>query len=322
MELDELGRRAAQELREAGRTARFSAVSPARRRPRLWPALAAAVVLMLIGSTLMWMKGWDERGTGEVGAASTTVVSTTVPVSATSTVVVKTPAGSVEELVTALYAALNAYDDEAFRALSTDRARHGVYVYDGTGRGEITLTFDVATYNLASSGIGSIEVLGEPIVSGEAVAVPVRYNYPEGSYVGFDVLIAERQAGGGMLIHGGVTFLADPDLTADPTALTVIETDVAAWNAADVEGSLVTMHDDAAFWDSLGDVDTSTVYEGEALRTWLTATMWFQVEITPGSTTSGPFIAVPNRLVAGDSSEGISIYLIRDGKTALHAYAQ
>jgi hypothetical protein len=236
--------------------------------------------------------------------------------------VVKTPAGSVEELVTALYAALDADDDVAFRALSTEGARHGVYFYDGSGHGAITANFAVANYRLASSGIESIEILGEPIVSGEAVAIPVRYHYADGNYIGYDVLIAERQTGGGMLISGGVTFLADPDLTADPTALTVIESDVAAWNAADVAGSLATMHDDAAFWDSLDEVDPTTIYEGDALRTWLTATMWFQVEITADLTTSGPFIAVPNRLVASDSSEGISIYLIRDGKTALHAYAQ
>ena len=56
-------------------------------------------------------------------------------------------------------------------------------------------------------GIGDpkqIEILGEPIVSGEAIAVPVRYTYPvEGPYVGFDVFIAEAQPGGGLLIFGG-----------------------------------------------------------------------------------------------------------------------
>lgn len=255
--------------------------------------------------------------------APTTVASTTsVPVSVTP-VAVKTPAGSVDELVVALYAALDAYDDEAFRALSTDGARHAVFFYDGTGHGEITANFAVANYRLAASGIESIEILGDPIVSGEAVAIPVRYRYPEGDYVGFDVIIAEQQTGGGVLISGGVTFLADPDLAADPTAIPVIETEVAAWNAGGAAGVLATMHDDAAFWDDLDGVDPTTLYTGSALENFISTSLWFNVEITAEPTTSGPFIAVPNRLTAsGDSSEGISIFLIRDGKIALHAYAQ
>ena len=318
MELDELAAHAADELREAGREARFSVHSPAGRPRTLWPALAVAAVLLLLGSTLLWMTRWDEPGIGASGS-TTTQVSTTVPASVTS-VAPKTPAGSVDELVTALYAALNTSDDHAFWALSTNGARHGVYVYDGTGHGEITANFAVANYRLASSGIESIEVLGEPLVSGEAVAIPVRYHYPEGDYLGYDVIIAEQQTGGGVLIAGGVTFLADPDLTADPTALSVIQADVAAHNAGDPDGVLATMNDNAAFWDNLDEADSATLYTGQALRTFVTGITWFDVEITSDPTTSGPFIAVPNHLSVG--GDGISIYLIRDGKTAFHGYAQ
>lgn len=251
--------------------------------------------------------------------ATTVAVSTTVPVP-TTVVVAKVPAVSVDDLVTRLYAALNGGDDAGLRALSTEAARHVVY-WAGTATAGIQTDFAIANYRMATSGIESIEILGEPILSGATITVPVRYHYPsEGDYIGFDVLVT-TEAEGGLLIVGGATIFADQAVTLDPTALAVIEAEHAAWNDEDATAVVANFAADGMFWDNL--TDAAATYTGEALMTFVISSQWFDVEITAEPVTSGPFIAVPNRLVApDDSSEGISIYLIRDGKITLQAFAQ
>jgi hypothetical protein len=260
------------------------------------------------------------RATTTTGATTTTQAVTTTS-AATTTTPEKTPAATVEELITALYGALNAQDDAAFRALSTQEAQHAVYWTDGT-TGSITATFDHADLDLGSTGIRNIELLGAPVVSGDAVAIPVRYTYPDGIYTGFDLLVVAHVAPSGLLVAGGASFLGAPGFEADGAVVADLsETESTAWNADDVAGVLATMTDDALFWEDVTDADSART--GAALQEFVTGSVWFDVEITGVPVLSGPFAAVPNRLVAGgNSAEGISIYWIRDGKIALQAFGQ
>jgi hypothetical protein len=237
----------------------------------------------------------------------------------TTTVAVKTPAASAGELVTALYAALNARDDAAFRALSTADAHHVVY-WAGTSSAGIQSDFAHASYWLTYSGIQSIEVLGEPIVSGATITVPVRYHYVEGPYIGFDVIVT-AEVPEGLLITGGATLLADQAVALDPTAIAVIEAEHTAWNDGDADGVVATFAADAMVWDDLADPEAT--YTGDALAEFVLAGLGFNVEITAEPLFSGPFIALPNRRVAPtDVSDGISIYLVRDGNITLQGFAQ
>ncbi|MBI5157162.1 MAG: hypothetical protein HZA58_04020 [Acidimicrobiia bacterium] len=252
--------------------------------------------------------------------ATTTTQATTTTGAATTVAAAKTPAATVDELVAGLYAALNAHDDDALRALSTDEARHAVYWANASSQG-IQADFAIATYRMATSGIEEIEILGDPIVSGQTVTVPVRYHYAgEGPYIGFDVLVTGAAAGG-LLLAGGTTLFADESLTLDPTALVVVEAERIAWNDGDADAVLDTIAENGLFWDDLTNVEAT--YQGDELRGFVMSSLWFEVETTGEPTPSGPFLAVPNRLVAAtDESEGISIYLIRDGKITLHSFAQ
>lgn len=322
MRLDEHARRAAAELQEAGRRAQFTVVPPGTRSPRWWPiAAVAATIVLAVGTPLAWRLASTDDGFADSPTTTRSVTSTSSTVVATSTVAaVKTPAGSVDELVTALYAALNSDDDAALRSLSTDEARHAVY-WAGAALQGIQTDFAIATYRLATSGIDRIELLGEPIVSGNTITIPVRYFYvAEGPYLGFDVLVTEA-VDGGLLISGGATLFADENLAVDPAGVTVIEAEHAAWNANDADGVVANFATNGTFWETMPDPEAT--HTGDDLRSFVTDSLWFEVEITADPTTSGPFIAVPNRLVAAtDESEGISIYLIRDGKITLHSFAQ
>jgi len=327
MKLDDLGRRAAAEIREATRQARFAAGAPGSRKPFLArPAVAvgAAVVVLVVGLPLLFvLRPWGQEVL-EPGPTTTTTTQITTTTTTTIPGSAKRPATDVDELVARLYAALNAMDDEAFRALSADGAQHAAYITDGT-TGSITSSFFHDSYRLASAGYLSIAALGEPIVSGYVVAVPVAYTYPEavGVLTGFDLLVL-TPTGSGWLLGGGATFLADPGLEADlAEAEAPIEASAAAFNADDVDGMLATYAEYGVLWEDV--TDAGSTYTGAALRRFLSYNLYFTVEFTAEPAASGPFVVVPSHHTVeatANGSDGMYVFWIRDGEIALQAYAQ
>jgi len=351
MKVDDRLRRAADEVREAGREARFTVRAPGSRpfwaRPVVVFSAAAAVVLA-IGVPLLLLYGpWvgpviDGSTTTlpvvtTTAAVTTTVATTTTtaPPATTTTEApttttaapAKTPMPTVDELVAAYYATGNAGDWDGFRALSTDDCMHAIYYVEGR-TGAISDNFSHAAYDFASDPNQGIEVLGEFVVSGDGdvVVVPVAWTYPDptGVLTGFDVLVV-RHGDGGLLVGGAASFLADdrPDLVADPAeAWALIEASRAAFNADDVEGVLATMSGSAVFWEDMTDVET--IHGGTALWVFLTANLTVIAEPPGEPVASGRFIAVPGRNSsdAGFFSDGMYIFWISEGKIALQAYAQ
>jgi len=322
MKLDDLGRRAAAEIKEASREARFTVRAPGRRpfwaRPA-W-ALAAGVAVLAVGLPVLFVvRPWYR----EVVQPGTTTTSSTTTMAAG-----KTPAATMPDLVASVYAALKAKDSAALWALHADDAGSHFFYYAQEQSGYVSGAITPG-YDLASDRYQSIEVLGEPVVSGDVVLIPVVYTYPEpdGVFTGFEVLRVNRVAGG-LLVGGGATFLSDngPDEIADPAeAWALIQDAAAAANAGDVEGVLATMSGDVLLWEDVFDPDAK--YAGAvAVRQVLTDLgTYFRVEFTGEPVYSGPFVALPSRHTveaSGESVEGLYIFWIRDGKIALQAYAR
>ena len=324
MKLDDLGRRAAAEIKEASRKARFTVRAPGGRRDWARPAwaLAAVALVLAVGlPMLLVVRPW-QREVVEPGTTTTSTTTTTIAEE-------KTPAASVEELVAAVYAALNAKDSAGLWALHTDDAGvHSFYVAQERS-GHVAAGITPGHYDLRSDQYQSVEVLGEPLVSGEVVAIPVAYTYPEpdGVYTGFEVLRV-AQVEGGLLVGGAATFYSDigPDGVADPAgARLLIQTAAAALNAGDVEGVLATMSGDVLLWEDMFDGDAK--YSGtEAVRRVLTDLgTYLAVEFMGEPLYSGPFVAVPSRHTvegSGASIDGLYVFWIRDGEIALQAYAR
>jgi len=311
------------------------------RRPA---ALQLAVALVALAAVLAAGCSSDEGATTTQAVTTTAVVATTTapattlattttgaPVTTTEAPttttagLAKTPMPTVEELVAAIHAAVNAKDSDAVRALTAEDAGHPIYYVEGkvgTISGEIT-----PDYDYSRDLMSGIEVLGEPLVSGNVVVVPVRVTYPDpdGALTGFDVMVV-RHVEGGLLCGGAATFLADdrPDLVADPAdAWALIEALGAAMNADDVEGALATMSGLAVFWEDM--TDSETMHRGtSALREFFTGSLMVNGELTGEPVMSGPFVAEPARLStdAGFFSDGVFVYWISDGKIALQAWAQ
>ena len=313
------------------------------RRPA---ALQLAVALVALVAVLAAACSSDE-GAATTQAATTTLPVVTTTAAATTTVATttttappattteaptttteapaKTPMPTVDELVAAAYAAVNAKDSDALRALTAEDARHPIYYVEGkvgTISGEIA-----PDYDWSRDLMSGIEVLGESFVSGDVVVTPVRVTYPDpdGALTGFDVMVV-RHVEGGLLCGGAATFLADdrPDLVADPAdAWALIEASGAAMNADDVEGALAMMSPLAAFWEDM--TDSQTMHRGtSALREFFTGSLMVNGELTGEPVMSGPFVAEPARLStdAGFFSDGVFVYWISDGKIALQAWAQ
>ena len=101
-----------------------------------------------------------------------------------------------------------------------------------------------ADFDFGSDPLQGIEVLGEPLVSGDVVAVPVRYTYPAealGVVTGFDVLVV-KHVEGGVLVSGAATFLAAAGADAEAAVVQpLLEAEAAAWNADDIDGVLATV---------------------------------------------------------------------------------
>jgi hypothetical protein len=340
MKLDDLARRAAAEVREASREARFTVRAPGSRPPWARPlaALGAAAVVLAVGVPLLllygpWISPVTDGSTTTTAVVTTTLAPTTTeaPTSTTeapttTAAAAKTPMPTVDEVVAAYYATGNAGDWDAFRALSTDDCMHAIYYVEGR-TGAISDNISHADYDFASDPLQGIEVLGPAVVSERVVAIPVAYTYPDptGVLTGFDVLVV-RYVEGGLLVGGVASFLADdrPDLVADPAdARAVIDASRAAFNAEDVEGVLATMSGAAVFWEDMTDAETT--HRGTAaLREFLTDSLFFSVELTGDPVMSGRFLAVPSHHSAdsGGFADGMYVFWISDGKIALQAYAQ
>ncbi len=237
----------------------------------------------------------------------------------------QTPAASIEELLTAYYVGGGGPGGwDAFRALSTYDCRHTFYYVDGQV-GQVAADFAHADYDFGSDPNQGLEVLGAPLVSGDVVAVPVRYTYPDptGVLTGFDVMVV-KHVEGGVLISGVATFVAVPGGDAEAAVVQpLLEAEAAAWNADDIDGVLATWTDDAVFWQGVGG--GYTTFTGAALREVIPGLFFVSVEMTGTPLLSGPFAAVPNRLTveaSGAGADGISIYWVRDGKFALQAFGQ
>jgi hypothetical protein len=249
-----------------------------------------------------------------------TTLAPTVATTATTAPAAPAHPATADELVTALYAALNAKDDAAFRALSAPGAHHTFFYDFGQGAGMFPAGFDHSASALVSTATTSIEVIGDVIEFGDVLAIPVRYTHPNEVDTGYDVLIVERSPQG-LLIAGGATLYAAPGLEPDPTTAEVVGAEVAAWNAGDVAGVMALMDEVATMWDDLGNPESK--HRGAALELFIDSSLWFQVELDGEFSYSGPFAAVPTRLItATDSSEGITLYLIRDGRIILQGFAQ
>jgi len=87
----------------------------------------------------------------------------------------KTPQDTVAELVDALFAAAAAGDADAWRALCTDEARQSVYLVTA-GVGRLVDSYPMADWDPGADPLEGMEILGDPLVSGDAAAVPVRYS--------------------------------------------------------------------------------------------------------------------------------------------------
>jgi len=264
----------------------------------------------------------DDESVTTTEAATTTQAVTTTEAASTTAAAEKTPVADADELMERVYTALNDMDNEAFRALVADDGVHSFYYVTGS-TGSITDTAAYMEIDLPTAGFRGIEVLGEPIVSGNAVAVPVAYDYPEGVLTGFDLMVLVP-TGHGWLLGGAATFVAIGNSQADAAQVqTLTEAESATWNGGDAEAVLALYGTDAMFWSDVTSPDSA--YTGDALAHFVGGTVYdFDVEGTGEPVVSGPFAVVPNHLVTGvsDTSDGISLYWIQDGLIALHAFGQ
>ena len=324
MNVDDRLRRAADEVREAGREARFTVRAPGRRPFWARPVVvfsAAAAVALAVGIPLLLLAGpWRSTVLVPATTTSTMVAPTTTQVGTTTTLAPgETPAASVEELVTGIFAALTTGDAEALRGLFLDRTWHHTYGVQGSvvaGGGSV----DNDTYQPQGE---AWEVLGEVMVAGKVAVTPVQATYAEnldiaGTYVGFDVIVLEEVAGG-FLGGTGLTLFAQLDapgyVEADPAEVAgLLAAQAAAWAAGDIDGVLAGYSEDAKA------IDSSLGYSRDRTRL-ADYYAWFRLEYIGEPVISGPFFAVATRvtdLASGVAADGVSVYWVREGEIGLH----
>jgi hypothetical protein len=269
-------------------------------------AAAAMAVVLAVAIPLWLVLGGDDSG---VVAGQTTVTYPPTPAG-------KTPKATVEELVDQNYAALTNKDGAAARALNLDGVVTLIYAVDRSQAGRLQNLGP--SYDPAEDVDQIWHVLGEFTTAGEVVAVPMRVEYPsEGEAVtGFDVWMVERYEGG-LLCVGGTTFMAlEPFVALDPAEVEdILAAQSAAWEAGDVDGVLVGYAPTATYLDGL------EVHTNDWLRDYFGGV---SLEYTGEPAFSGPFVAVPTRVTeqqTGTSTDGISVYWIRAGKIAHHAFS-
>jgi hypothetical protein len=278
---------------------------------------AAVAVALAVGVPLLLLRGpW--RSTA-VESATTTLATTTTGVPATTLAPGETPAASVEELVTGIFAALTAGDAEALRGLFLDGTWHHIYGVQGS-----VVAAGGSVDNDTYQPVGEAwEVLGEVMVSGKVAATPVQATYAEGSdiagaWVGFDLTVVEEVAGG-YLGSTGLALLDKVDTPgyaeADPAVVAeLLAAQAAAWAAGDIDRVLADYSEDA-----LG-IDGSLGYSRDRGRL-ADFYAWFRLEYIGEPVISGPFFAVATRVTdldSGVAADGVSLYWIHEGEIALH----
>jgi len=314
MKLDDLARRAAHEVREASREARFSVRAPGSRRPLLArPAVAvgAAALVLAVGLPLLFViRPWG-REVLEPGPTTTLAPATTLAAG-------KVPAGSVGELVNGAFAALTAGDAEALHALFANDDHHLIYIVQGS-LGQVAGSINNSNYLPSGE---AWEVLGEVIVSGDVGLAPVRVTYAEGRdfpgvWVGLDVGVVERVAGGFLGVSGMVLYAevaAEGYAEADPAVVEeLLAAQAAAWAAGDIDEVLAGYGESAQFLTPLG-----VRYSQSPLADFYAG---MRLEFTGEPVISGPFFAVATRvtdLASDAATDGVSVYWVREGEIALH----
>ncbi len=327
MKVDDRLRRAADEVREAGREARFTVRAPGSRPFWARPVVvfsAAAAVALAIGVPLLLLHGpWRGRVLGPgptTTLATTTLATTTTGVPTTTTLAPgETPVASVEELVTGIFAALTAGDAGSFQGLFADDTWHGIYTVQG-GAGDLVESVDNDTYLPVGE---AWEVLGDVTVAGNVAVTPVQATYPEtrdtaGAWVGFDVTVVEAVPGG-FLGGIGIALLAEVNAPGyaetDPAVVEeLLAAQAAAWAVGDIDGVLAGYWEMATYMDGL---TFGTISAAEMADFYAGMRLGFVGE----PVISGPFFAVVTRvtdLASGVVADGVSLYWVREGQIALH----
>lgn len=301
MTLHDTAREAVAELHAATGRARFT-VRPPTPGPRPW--VVALAVAAVIAIPIMW------SGRAKPVAGPPIVEPPTAP----------------EALVSAVYAAVNAQDDAAIAALAGPNARHGSYRVVTGPDGVPTVTpgpgYAYRDARLSETGLLVVEVTDAPLVAGYSIAVPVRYVYADEVLLGFDVFVVTTTPTG-LRIAGGATFVGGFDMIPDPDAAGVIARYRSAWNEGDASAVMDSIATTAVFWDDIRGGDPDTAVAADEVEWFIATRLWFDVEMTGPAVISGPFLAIPNQLIAATTiSEGISIFLIHDRHILLHAFAQ
>lgn len=278
---------------------------------------AAIVAVAVVGVVAVTLSG--TKSVGPSVPSPTPAVAPTATLVPSPSPAAKMPAATVAELVNRLYAAVHARDSAALHALAQDGKAHLVYSTDGVS-GNVVGLFMNATFDFATDPMRDVKVLGEPLIVGDLVMVPVAYTYTGEVDTGFDLFYVAH-VGGGLLIGSTVTLYGKPGLTLDPKALKTITAEMAAWNKDDTAGVLATMASDVRFWDGIAD-PSRVVYSRSEMAGFFTSSSYIDVANIGSAITSGAFIALPQRLTSGRGSEdGITVYEIRGGKIALQVYA-
>ncbi|NIR37039.1 MAG: hypothetical protein GWN07_35560, partial [Actinobacteria bacterium] len=89
----------------------------------------------------------------------------------------KHPAATVEHLLTSLLAAGGAGDVDAWSALSADEAIQSLYLVT-EGKGRLMEPSPMAEWDPEADPLREMEVIGEPLIVGDAAAIAVRCSLP------------------------------------------------------------------------------------------------------------------------------------------------
>jgi len=321
MKVDDRLRRAADEVREAGREARFTVRAPGSRpfwaRPVVVFSAAAAVVLA-IGVPLLFLQGpWRSRVLEPAPTTtSTQVTTTTLAPMATVSVPGKTPAASVEDVMLTIHTAINEGNDAAHLGVVANGSLMLFYTVHGLD-GESGSTLGMG--QLLPSRLEQEMETGEVVVSGDSGAAVLRLVYPdpEPAWVGFNTFVAEPVAGGFLYVAGA--WIAAEESAgyaeADPAVVAeLLAAQAAAWAAGDVDGVL------AGYWEQAEYID-GYAYETVSAAGLAGLYAGLRLEFTGEPVISGPFFAVATRvtdLASGVATDGVSVYWVREGEIALH----